>query len=236
MAKIIERSLIGHEDFALGQGKISQTRGPNTILIQQIENEFIFRTVEEIKALNYVLYPHVGLYADAPLIHYFFHTTSMLTPDDDNVLIPNTLQLYQPGRYIKVISYNTYNPQQVFDTFICSLSDQKTDLVVDLVEPVNTFRASYALTAPLDVRINCKEAPTGAKIIVDLHMNGVSILDTLVSIDIGEKTSTTASVPCVINVTDIPDDAEFDAYITQVGSTIAGKGLKINVSGVKVPI
>ena len=240
MATEIVRSLIGHQDFALGQGKITQVRGPHTISLQTIELEFIFRTVEEIKALNYVLYAHVALFEVGPLTIYYFDPASMVVPDDDNILLPNTLLAYQPGRYIKVVYYNTDNPPPVpvvWDTFICSLSDQKTELLVDLIDPANTFRASYALDmTDGEVKINCKDAPTGSKIIVDLHMNGVSVFDTLVSIDIGETTSKTASVPAVLNITEVPDDAEFEAFIIQIGSVFGGTGLKINVSGVKVPI
>ena len=115
---------------------------------------------------------------------------------------------------------------------ICAQSDQVTSLSVDLVNPTNTFRSSF----PMDltnghVRINVNTAPTGAKLEVDIHMNGVSIFSTLITIDIGEKTSVTAAVPYVLSTTVVPDDAEFETFVTQVGSAVAGTGLKVDVTG-----
>jgi hypothetical protein len=70
--------------------------------------------------------------------------------------------------------------------------------------------------------------------IVDLLMNGVSMFTQQLVIDVNEKTSVTSSTQATLAITDIPDDAEFLPYVTQVGSTIAGTGLKIAVTGLKV--
>ena len=116
---------------------------------------------------------------------------------------------------------------------ICAQSDQVTPLVVDLVNPTNTFRSSFAMTLiGGHVRINVNTAPTGAKLEVDIHMNGTTIFSTLITIDIGQKTSVGAAVPYVLDTVIVPDDAEFETFITQVGSTIAGTGLKVDVTGI----
>ncbi len=229
MSRTIFRQLIGHEDFSLGQGKINQERGDRTISIRQIELEFIFRTIVEIRELNYLLYAHIALHVVGAVVQYYFDATSVAVDDGNLVLKPNTLLSTQQGRYLKVL------PSDIFDTIICSQSDQKTPLVVDLVEPTNTFRASYALDLTNGhIRISVNTAPTGAKLIIDVHMNGTTIFSTLLSIDTGEKTSVTASVPAILSTTNVPDDAEFEVFVTQIGSTIAGTGLKVAVTGVKV--
>lgn len=338
MAKrVLYRSLIGHEDFALGQGKFAETRGEDNIILRRIELPFIFRSAEEIRELDYTIYVHIGLHQTGAVIEYYFDPDSMAVPDDDLVIKPNVIAASQPGRYIKVlfgggggggggmvytyvdsdytISYanevvlvdssvgaititlpavpvkdnyvgvwdcgdnasinnitilrngNTIHNltenalidikngrfdfiytgftwelspiagcSSVFDTIICSASDQVTPLVVDLVEPHNTFRAPY----PLDlthgyVRINVNNAPTGAPIIVDLHMNGASMFSTLLQIDVNTKTSLISTAPAVLSTTLVPDDAEFEIFVTQKGSIIAGTGLKVAVTGIKVP-
>ena len=61
--------------------------------------------------------------------------------------------------------------------------------------------------------------------------NGVSILSTLITIDVSEKTSETAAIPAVIGTSAIADDDEITYQVTQIGSVIAGAGLKIKVIG-----
>lgn len=95
-----------------------------------------------------------------------------------------------------------------------------------------TFRAPYAFTLT-NVRASVNTAPTGSTLIVDINENGTSVLSTKLSIDISEKTSTTAASPAVISDASIADDAEITIDIDQVGSTIAGKGLKVVLIGTR---
>jgi hypothetical protein len=95
-----------------------------------------------------------------------------------------------------------------------------------------TFRAPYAFTLT-DVRASVNTAPTGSTLIVDINENGTSVLSTKLSIDISEKTSTTAASPAVISDASIADDAELTIDIDQIGSTIAGKGLKVTLIGTR---
>jgi hypothetical protein len=76
------------------------------------------------------------------------------------------------------------------------------------------------------VRLNCTTAPTGAAIIVDVKKNGTTIFSTKPQIDATAKTSATSGTPAVLSVTSIADDDEITFDVTQVGSTIAGAGLK----------
>ena len=124
-----------------------------------------------------------------------------------------------------------------YDTIIASCSDEYTPLTTG--GPKTTFRAPYAMDLGVVgsegyVRCSLTTAPTGAPMIIDLLMNGVSLFSTQMYIDAGEKTSVTASIQSVLTITDIPDDAEFLPYVTQVGSSTAGTGLKVAVTGIKV--
>ena len=89
-----------------------------------------------------------------------------------------------------------------------------------------TFRMPYAMTLS-EVRASVKTAPTGANLIVDINLGGVSILSTRLSIDAGEKTSTTAATPPAISNPTLTDDGEITVDIDQVGATVAGTGLKV---------
>ena len=109
-------------------------------------------------------------------------------------------------------------------------SDEDTDLTTGLAKL--TMRMPHAMTLT-EVRSNLKTAPTGADLIVDINENGTSILSTKLAIDATEKTSTTATTPAVISGPNLADDAEITVDIDQIGSTIAGTGLKLWLIGKK---
>lgn len=124
-----------------------------------------------------------------------------------------------------------------FDTIIASASDEYTPITIG--GPKTTFRAPY----PLDlthgyVRISLTQAPVGAPLIVQLSVNGTNLFTTPVQIDDGMRTSVGSSVPAVINpaLLLIPDDAEFLVYVLGVGSSFAGSGLKVAVTGIKTEL
>jgi hypothetical protein len=96
-----------------------------------------------------------------------------------------------------------------------------------------TFRAPYAMTLS-SIRISLNTAPTVSSLIVDVKESGVSIFSTLLSIDATEKTSVTAAIPAVISDVNLADDAELTVHITQIGSGVAGAGLKILFIGNRV--
>ena len=105
-----------------------------------------------------------------------------------------------------------------------SVSDETTDLATGTAN--TTFRMPYAMTLT-SVRANVNTAPVGSTIIVDINEGGSTILSTKLTIDASEETSTTAATPAVISDTALADDAEITIDIDQVGSSTAGKGLKI---------
>lgn len=111
-----------------------------------------------------------------------------------------------------------------------AVSDEITPLTTGAAKI--TFRTPYAMTLT-DVRASVNVAPTGSNLIVDINNSGTTILSTKISIDVGEKTSTTASTPPVISDTSLADDSEITIDIDQIGSSVSGKGLKVWLIGTK---
>lgn len=107
-------------------------------------------------------------------------------------------------------------------------SDETTALTTGTAKV--TFRMPYAFTLTA-VRASVTTAPTGSVLTVDINEGGTTILSTKITIDAGEKTSTTAATPPVISDTSLADDAEITIDIDTVGSTVAGAGLKVYLIG-----
>lgn len=114
------------------------------------------------------------------------------------------------------------------ENFTVAVSDEATALTTGTAKL--TFRMPYDFTLTA-IRASVNTAPTGSTIIVDVNENGATTLSTKLSIDDSEKTSTTAAVAAVISDSALADDAEITIDIDQVGSTIAGKGLKVTFYG-----
>lgn len=110
-------------------------------------------------------------------------------------------------------------------------SDETTDLTTGTAK--TTFRMPYAMNLT-EVRASVNTAPVGNDITVDINEGGASILDAnKLTIDDGSKTSVGSSTAYTITDTALADDAEITIDIDAVGSTTAGKGLKIWLIGVK---
>ena len=109
-----------------------------------------------------------------------------------------------------------------------AVGDETTPLTTGTAKV--TFRMPYALEL-LEARASVTTAPTGSTLQTDVNEAGVSIFGTPITIDAGEKTSVTAATPPVISDTSLADDAEITIDIDQVGSTIAGTGLKVSLIG-----
>jgi hypothetical protein len=109
-----------------------------------------------------------------------------------------------------------------------AVSDEATLLTAGAAKV--TFRLPCAMTLT-GVRASLNTAPTGSTVVVDINESGTSVLSTKLSIDINEKTSTTAAVPAVISDVTLADDAEMTIDIDQIGSGVAGAGLKVWLIG-----
>lgn len=95
-----------------------------------------------------------------------------------------------------------------------------------------TFRMPYAFTLT-GIRASLTVTQSSGSILtVDVNEGGTSILSTKLTIDNGEKTSTTAAVPAVISDSALADDAEITIDVDQVGDGTA-RGLKVTLIGYK---
>jgi hypothetical protein len=139
--RTINRSLIIHKDFALGFGQVQQDRAYGTITLEQkIELVWIFRTLDEIRYLDWSLYTRVSLHTEGPLVEYYFDSTSTASDDADDVLAP--LPVITTGRWLKV---NPHAPNYA------------TVDLVDITHLVNTSNAkqpgfmiwNYTINRPL---------------------------------------------------------------------------------------
>lgn len=114
-------------------------------------------------------------------------------------------------------------------SIIIACSDETTALTAGSAKV--TFRMPYAFTLSA-VRASLTTAQTsGAILTVDINEGGTSILSTKLTIDNGEKTSTTAAAAAVISDSAMANDAEITIDIDQVGDGTA-KGLKVYLIGV----
>jgi hypothetical protein len=113
---------------------------------------------------------------------------------------------------------------------VIACSDETSDLSTGTKV---TFRMPYKMNCT-EVRANVNTAPVGSTIEVDINKSGASILGTVISIDASEKTSTTAATPPFVDTPTLEDDTEITIDIDQVGSSTAGKGLKVTLIGKRI--
>lgn len=118
------------------------------------------------------------------------------------------------------------------ESLIVASGDETTDLTTGTAKP--SYRIPYAFTVT-EVRASVAGAPTGSTIIVDINEDGATILTTKLTIDASEKTSETAATPPAIGGAGpaLADDAEITIDIDQIGSSAAGKGLKVTLIGTR---
>lgn len=114
--------------------------------------------------------------------------------------------------------------------FILAASDEATDLVV--ADGVVKFRLPFPMVIER-VTGSCGTAPVGAALEFDLLKNGTSVFSTLPTIDAGENTTLTAATQSVLDAAQVNCllDDELSVNIEQIGSSTAGKGLKVTVKG-----
>jgi len=112
------------------------------------------------------------------------------------------------------------------DVIVIPVGDESTALTTGTNKI--RFRMPFAATL-LAVRANVNTAPTGSTLIVDVNEAGTSVLGTKLSIDATEFSSTTAASAATITDSSLADDAEISIDIDQIGSTVAGAGLKVSM-------
>lgn len=116
----------------------------------------------------------------------------------------------------------------VTENIVVAASDETTALAAGVGKV--TFRMPYAFTLT-GIRASLTTAQTSGSILtVDVNEAGASILSTKLTVDNGEKTSTTAAAAAVISDAALADDAEITIDIDQIGDGTA-KGLKVTLIG-----
>jgi hypothetical protein len=110
-----------------------------------------------------------------------------------------------------------------------AVSDETTALTTGTAKV--TFRVPFDFILS-DVRASVNTVSSSGKPTVDINVGGVSIFSTTLTIDVSEKTSTTASIAYAFADPSMPDDEEVTIDIDTAGT--GAKGLKIWLYGDRV--
>lgn len=93
------------------------------------------------------------------------------------------------------------------------------------------FQMPYAFTLTA-IRATVTTAPTtSGTLTVDVNEGGTSILSTKLTIDVGEKTSTSAATPAVISDTELADESIITIDVDAVSGGATEAGLKVYLIG-----
>lgn len=109
-----------------------------------------------------------------------------------------------------------------------AVSDETTAITTGTAKI--TFRMPHAMTLT-DVRASLSTSSSSGNPAIDVNEGGASIFSTTLTIDSGEKTSTTAATPAVISDASLADDAEMTIDIDTAGT--GAKGLKVWLIGTR---
>ena len=116
-------------------------------------------------------------------------------------------------------------------SFVIACSDETSDLETGDDKAQLRLPFQFELTS---ISANVNTAPTGSTISIQVQEDGSDILSTPITIDISELTSESAAVPPVISDSTLAANSIISIDLDQIGSTIAGTGLKINLVGYRV--
>ena len=130
---------------------------------------------------------------------------------------------------INGVNKDLSSAQAVDTSIIITCSDEGTNIDT-LNNPKVKFRMPYGYILS-EVRASVGTPPIGSTLTVQIQQNNVNILSTPITIDAGEYSSFTASIPPVISTSTLTNDAEIEILLTQVGLTTPGKGLKVTLIG-----
>lgn len=134
------------------------------------------------------------------------------------------------GNYFKTTPTTDILPRG--DTVITrAIGSIGADLTTGTTKDV--FRMPFAVVVEKIVA-SVNVAPVDATLTVDVNEGGSTILSTKLTIDSGEKTSTTAATPAVLSDRLLAADSEITIDIDQVGSTTAGQYLTVQIIGSRI--
>jgi len=116
------------------------------------------------------------------------------------------------------------------ESIIVALGDEATALTTGIKV---TMYATYALTLS-DIRASVVTAPTDATLITDVHLNGTTIMTTnKLQIETTEFHTKDATTQPTLTTTAIANNDKLEFEVDQIGSTIAGAGLKVYLIGTR---
>ena len=120
------------------------------------------------------------------------------------------------------------------ESLVIAASDETTALTTGTAKV--TFRMPYKFRLT-EVRASLTTAGTTSSLTtIDINESGTTILSTKITIDLTEKTSTTAATPPVISDVILADDAEITIDIDNISGGATEAGLKVYLIGFKYPI
>lgn len=126
------------------------------------------------------------------------------------------------------VAFLNANVGSVAAVIQAAASDETTALTTGTAKL--TFRMPHAMTLTA-VRASLSTASSSGAVTVGINEGGSTILSTDLTIDQGEKTSTTAATPAVISDAALADDAEITIDIDGAGT--GAKGLKVTLIGTR---
>lgn len=122
----------------------------------------------------------------------------------------------------------TYPNPTVKTVIAIAVSDETTAITTGTAKV--TFRMPHAMILT-EVRASLSTTSSSGNPAIDVNEAGVSIFSTTLTIDSGEKTSTTAATPAVISDSSLADDAEMTIDIDTAGT--GATGLKVYLIGTR---
>lgn len=143
----------------------------------------------------------------------------------DPIIDPNPENILTCGASGLLALQSTTNGPEAL---VIAASDETTPITTGITKV--TFRMPFAMTLT-SVRASLTTASSSGTPTFDINESGVTVLSTKITIDVGEKTSTTAAIPPVISDSSLADDAEMtiDFDVAGTGAT----GVKIYLLGTR---
>ena len=150
--------------------------------------------------------------------------------DTPNTFVCQPDSTFGKGKNVKVNSTGSaleFTP----DYFDFACSDEETNLTAGNKKFTIVFTRAFNCVS--EIRFSVTQAPTGADIILEVAKNGTSIFTgtNYPTIDAGTKTTNVSASPQIVSGAslDFAVGDELKVGITQVGSTVAGVGLKASM-------
>ncbi len=143
-----------------------------------------------------------------------FLGTTVTIPDGGQSLI------ISDGIDVNLVSSDVQAEEIIFEY---ALSDEVTAITSG--DKLST-RVPYDLSIT-DIRISLSQASSSGSVQVDVQQSGSSIFSTVASVDQGEKTSATSSIPHVLSDTTLTNDSELVFSVIAPGTGATGLKIKL---------